>query len=85
MIYISSSVKNYLLNSTFRYKHVVDEEEKQELLVAVFDSGLVKLYDTDSLVLVGSGDDAAVIKSQKANLVHSLDISKIHTHFPNKA
>ena len=40
---------------------------------------------TDSLVLVGSGDDAAVIKSQKANLVHSLDISKIHTHFPNNA
>ncbi len=39
----------------------------------------------DSLVLVGSGDDAAVIKSQKANLVHSLDISKIHTHFPNNA
>ena len=40
---------------------------------------------TDSLVLVGSGDDAAVIKSQKGNLVHSLDISKIHTHFPNNA
>ena len=40
---------------------------------------------TDSLVLIGSGDDAAVIKSQKANLVHSLDISKIHTHFPNNA
>ena len=39
----------------------------------------------DSLVLVGSGDDAAVIKSQKGNLVHSLDISKIHTHFPNNA
>jgi len=40
---------------------------------------------TDSLILVGSGDDAAVIKSQRDNLVHSLDISKIHTHFPNNA
>ncbi len=39
----------------------------------------------DSLVLVGSGDDAVVIKSQKNNLVHSLDISKIHTHFPDNS
>ena len=39
----------------------------------------------DNLVLVGSGDDAAVIKSQKKNLVHSLDISKIYTHFPDNA
>ena len=39
----------------------------------------------DTLVLVGSGDDAAVIKSQNHNLVHSLDISKIHTHFPNNS
>ena len=39
----------------------------------------------DTLVLVGSGDDGAVIKSQKHNLVHSLDISKINTHFPNNS
>ena len=39
----------------------------------------------DTLVLVGSGDDGAVIKSQNHNLVHSLDISKINTHFPNNS
>ena len=37
---------------------------------------------SDELVLVGSGDDAAVIKSQLKDLVHSVDISKINTHFP---
>ena len=38
--------------------------------------------ELNDIVLVGSGDDAAVIKSQKKDLVHSLDISKINTHFP---
>ena len=37
---------------------------------------------TDQLVIVGSGDDAAVIKAQDKDLVHSVDISKINTHFP---
>ena len=37
---------------------------------------------TDKLIVVGSGDDAAVIKSQDKDLVHSVDISKINTHFP---
>ena len=41
--------------------------------------------DVHDLVLVGPGDDAAVIKSQTKNLVHSLDISKIFTHFPDNA
>ena len=36
----------------------------------------------DDAVLVGSGDDAAVIKSQDKDLVHSIDISKINSHFP---
>ena len=36
----------------------------------------------DDLVIVGSGDDAAVIKSQDKDLVHSVDISKINSHFP---
>ena len=39
----------------------------------------------DDIVLVGSGDDAAVIKSQEKDLVHSVDISKINTHFPETA
>ena len=38
--------------------------------------------ELNDIVLVGSGDDAAVIKSQNKDLVHSLDISKINTHFP---
>ena len=37
---------------------------------------------SDDDVLVGSGDDAAVLKAQKKDLVHSLDISKVGTHFP---
>ena len=37
---------------------------------------------SDDDVLVGSGDDAAVLKAQKKDLVHSLDISKVETHFP---
>ena len=38
---------------------------------------------TDKSIVVGSGDDAAVIKSQDKDLVHSVDISKINTHFPH--
>ena len=37
---------------------------------------------SDDVILVGSGDDAAVLKAQKKDLVHSLDISKVETHFP---
>ena len=36
----------------------------------------------NSNVILGSGDDAAVIKSNTKDLVHSLDISKVGTHFP---
>ena len=39
-------------------------------------------YKSDEIVLVGSGDDAAVIKSQLKDLVHSVDISQINSHFP---
>lgn len=39
-------------------------------------------HKQDDTVLVGSGDDAAVIKSQDKDLVHSIDISKINSHFP---
>ena len=39
-------------------------------------------HKQDDVVLVGSGDDAAVIKSQDKDLVHSIDISKINSHFP---
>ena len=39
-------------------------------------------HKADDVVIVGSGDDAAVIKSQDKDLVHSVDISKINTHFP---
>ncbi len=39
-------------------------------------------HKQDDTVLVGSGDDAAVIKSQNKDLVHSIDISKINSHFP---
>ena len=39
-------------------------------------------HKQDDAVLVGSGDDAAVIKSQDKDLVHSIDISKINSHFP---
>ena len=39
----------------------------------------------DNLVVVGSGDDAAVIKSQKKDLIHSIDISKEGTHFPENS
>ena len=38
--------------------------------------------ELNDLVLVGSGDDAAVIKSQNKDLVHSLDISKINKKVP---
>jgi thiamine-monophosphate kinase len=36
----------------------------------------------NSNVILGPGDDAAVIKSNTKDLVHSLDISKVGTHFP---
>ena len=39
-------------------------------------------HKQDDTVLVGSGDDAAVIKSQDKDLVHSIDISKVNSHFP---
>ena len=39
-------------------------------------------HKQDDTLLVGSGDDAAVIKSQDKDLVHSIDISKINSHFP---
>ena len=39
-------------------------------------------HKQDDTILVGSGDDAAVIKSQDKDLVHSIDISKINSHFP---
>ena len=41
--------------------------------------------NNNDFVIVGSGDDAAVIKSQKKDLVHSLDISKEGTHFPDNS
>ena len=37
-------------------------------------------YHKDS-ILLGSGDDAAVIDTQGRQLVHSVDISKIGVHF----
>ena len=46
---------------------------------------LVEDYKDDILIAVGSGDDAAVIKSQSKDLIHSLDISKSGTHFPINA
>ena len=39
-----------------------------------------KSYHEDS-ILLGSGDDAAVIDTQGRQLVHSVDISKIGVHF----
>ena len=44
---------------------------------------LVEKHNDD--FVVGSGDDAAVIKSQKNDLVHSIDISKEGTHFPDNS
>ncbi len=46
---------------------------------------LIENQFQSDLVLVGSGDDAAVIKKQDKNLVHSLDISKVNTHFPENS
>ena len=46
---------------------------------------LVENQFQSDLVLVGSGDDAAVIKKQDKNLIHSLDISKVNTHFPENS
>ena len=44
---------------------------------------LIKQSDADNLIIVGSGDDAAVLDTKGRNIVHSLDISKINTHFPS--
>jgi len=44
---------------------------------------LIKQSDADDLIIVGSGDDAAVLNTKGRNIVHSLDISKINTHFPS--
>jgi thiamine-monophosphate kinase len=44
---------------------------------------LIKQSDADNLIIVGSGDDAAVLDPKGRNIVHSLDISKIDTHFPS--
>ena len=44
---------------------------------------LIKQSDADDLIIVGSGDDAAVLDTKGRNIVHSLDISKINTHFPS--
>ena len=32
-------------------------------------------------ILIGSGDDAAVIDTQERKLIHSIDISKLGVHF----
>ena len=44
---------------------------------------LIKQSDADDLIIVGSGDDAAVLDPKGRNIVHSLDISRINTHFPS--
>ena len=43
---------------------------------------LVEASIDDDQLVVGSGDDAAVIKSNKKDLVHSLDVSTVSKHFP---
>jgi len=43
---------------------------------------LVKRSDADESIIIGSGDDAAVINIKDKCLVHSVDISKINSHFP---
>ena len=43
---------------------------------------LINKSDAEGMVVVGSGDDAAVLDVKEKNLVHSVDISKIDTHFP---
>ena len=43
---------------------------------------LVKRSDADESIIIGSGDDAAVINTKDKCLVHSVDISKINSHFP---
>jgi len=43
---------------------------------------LINKSDAEGIVVVGSGDDAAVLDTKEKNLVHSVDISKIDTHFP---
>ena len=43
---------------------------------------LVEASIDDDQLVVGSGDDAAVIKSNTKDLVHSLDVSTVSKHFP---
>ena len=43
---------------------------------------LINTSDANDLIEVGSGDDAAVLDTKGKNIVHSLDISKVGTHFP---
>ena len=43
---------------------------------------LVEASIDDDQLVVGSGDDAAVIKSNTKDLVHSLDVSTVSRHFP---
>ena len=43
---------------------------------------LVKRSDADESIIIGSGDDAAVINTKDKCLVHSVDISRINSHFP---
>ena len=46
---------------------------------------LIKNNEESTSILVGSGDDAAVISSKSKNLVHSLDISTAGVHFPENS
>ena len=45
---------------------------------------LINKSDAEGIVVVGSGDDAAVLDTKEKNLVHSVDISKIDTHTSRK-
>ena len=46
---------------------------------------LVETPIDDAQIVVGSGDDAAVIKSNIKDLVHSLDVSTVSKHFPKNS
>ena len=46
---------------------------------------LVESSIDDDQLVIGSGDDAAVIKSNKKDLVHSLDVSTVSKHFPKNS
>ena len=43
---------------------------------------LIKRSDADESIIIGSGDDAAVINTKDKYLVHSVDISKINSPDP---